>query len=198
MHDTRRHSDPLERLRADRARAFEVGDPCAGLCTVASVDAAGHPAARTLVLRELEGRFAVFTNRTSPKWTQFERSATVAVVVWLPMLNLQYRLQCTTHPVPDALVHASWLLRPDVPKRLDWFYTTAASQGTVIADRRALLDGLAGVSLPEPLTAPPTAAGRYLEPHSIDRLDLAQPDGVHDRRHFEWRGNDWVETVRVP
>jgi hypothetical protein len=32
----------------------------------------------------------------------------------------------------------------------------------------------------------------------VDRLDLAQPDGVHDRRHFERREGDWHERIRVP
>jgi pyridoxine/pyridoxamine 5'-phosphate oxidase len=190
--------DPLELLHADRARAAAVKDPCASLCTVASVDASGQPRARTLVLREVEGRFAVFGNRTSPKWSQLELGASVAVVVWLPALNLQYRLQCTTQPVPTPVVHASWQLRPAVPKRLDWYYTAHQPQGTPVTDRAALVEGLANVALPDPLVAPETAGGLFLEPFSIDRLDLAQPDGIHDRRHFEWRAGRWFETVLVP
>lgn len=190
--------DPLELLRADRARAAAAKDPCASLCTVASVDATGQPRARTLVLRDVDGRLAVFGNRTSPKWSQLERGASVAVVVWLPALNLQYRLQCSTRPVPTEVVHASWQLRPAVPKRLDWYYTEHQPQGTPVTDRAALVKGLANVALPDPLVAPGTAGGLFLEPFTIDRLDLAQPDGIHDRRHFEWRAGQWLETVLVP
>jgi pyridoxamine 5'-phosphate oxidase len=190
--------DPLGLLRADRARAVAARDPCASLCTVASVDAAGHPRARTLVLREVQGRFAIFSNRTSPKWAQLERGASVAVVVWLPLLNLQYRLQCDTAEVPMELVHASWLLRPEAPKRLDWYYTHQQPQGTPVRDRDALIDGLGRLTLPDPLVAPPTAGGLFVDPFSIDRLDLAQPDGIHERRHFERRATGWSETVLVP
>lgn len=190
--------DPLELLRTDRSRALDARDPCASLCTVASVDAQGHPRARTLVLREVAGRFALFGNRTSPKWPQLELGASVAIVVWLPTLNLQYRLQCTTHPVPAEAVHASWQLRPVVPKRLDWFYTHRQAQGTPLPHRSALVDGLERLTLPDPLVAPDTAAGLFVEPFTIDRLDLAQPDGIHDRRHYERRPDGWFETVLVP
>ena len=33
---------------------------------------------------------------------------------------------------------------------------------------------------------------------TLDRLDLNQADGVHDRRHFELTGEEWVETILVP
>ncbi|MGA0839618.1 MAG: pyridoxamine 5'-phosphate oxidase family protein [Pseudomonadales bacterium] len=190
--------DPIGWLRHDRARAQAARDPCAGLCTVASVDLAGHPQARTLVLRDIDGRLAIFLNRTSPKWFEIGAAPTVAVVVWLPVLNLQYRLSCRVEPVPDALVAASWQLRPPMPKRLDWLYTAALPQGSPVRDRDHLLDALATVPMPEPLTAPPTAAGLYLNAVTVDRLDLAQSDGVHDRRHFEHREGVWHEHVRVP
>jgi pyridoxamine 5'-phosphate oxidase len=190
--------DPVALLRSDRARAAAAQDPCANLCTVASVDQHGHPHARTLVLRDVEGALAVFSNRTSPKWSQLDGPVPVAVVVWLPVLNLQYRLRCATRPVPAAIVHASWQLRPAIPKRLDWFYTHQRPQGAPVADRMQLLADLANVVLPEPLVAPHTAGGLYLEPFVVDRLDLAQPDGIHDRRHFEFRDDGWFETVRVP
>lgn len=191
-------TDPIDWLREDRARALTAQDPCAGLCTVATVDAAGHPQARTLVLRDMNGRFALFLNRTSPKWLELDCAPSVAVVVWLPVLNLQYRLACRLEPVPDTLVAASWQLRPPAPKRLDWLYTETLPQGSIVRDRAHLLEALDSVPLPDPLVAPPTAAGLYLDAFTVDRLDLAQPDGVHDRRHFERREGRWHERVRVP
>jgi pyridoxine/pyridoxamine 5'-phosphate oxidase len=191
-------NDPVAWLRADRTRAAAARDPCAGLCTVATVDREGHPQARTLVLREVDAALAVFCNRTSPKWAELTQGPSVAVVVWLPTLNLQYRLRCAISPVPDDVVAASWTLRPPVPKRLDWLYTHHLPQGSAVADRGSLLAALAAVSLPEPLIAPATAGGLFLHPERIDRLDLAQPDGVHDRRHFELHEGRWRDSVRVP
>lgn len=189
---------PLDLLARDRARARELDDPCANLCTLASVDAAGHPQARTVILRELDGRLAVFGNETSPKWQQMALSASLAVVVWLPTLKLQYRLQCDTRPVAKSVVHESWQLRPDAPKRLDWYYTRVQPQSSAIDSRDALLSGVAGLSLREPLVAPRTAAGVYLEATVVERLDLDMADGIHDRRGFRRRADGWHEYTLVP
>lgn len=190
--------DPLRLLAEDRAKAREVGDPCADLCTLATVDSAGQPQARTVVLRELDGRLALFLNETSPKWQQIEQTPTVAVLVLLTSLQRQYRLQCTTRPVDKRLVHESWQLRPDTPKRLDWFYTRVQPQSSALEDRSALLAGLEALRLREPLTAPRTAAGLYLEPNWIERLDLAVDDGVHDRRGYRREPTGWREVTLVP
>lgn len=189
---------PLEQLAADRVRARELADPCANLCTLATVDAAGHPQARTVILRDLDGRLAVFLNETSPKWQQFGQAAPLAVVVWLPSVNVQYRLRCHTRPVAKQVVQESWQLRPAAPKRLDWFYTRVQAQSSPIGDRQSLLDQVGDLKLRQPLVAPRTAAGVYLEALSVERLDLGMVDGIHDRRSFQRRADGWHETVLVP
>ncbi|MEQ8859613.1 MAG: pyridoxamine 5'-phosphate oxidase family protein [Pseudomonadales bacterium] len=191
-------SNPLDLLDEDRGRARDRNDPCATLCTLATVDAAGHPQARTVVLRDLDGRLAVFGNTTSPKWSQMALSASLAVVVWLPSLQVQYRLQCDTRPVPKARISESWQLRRDPPKRLDWFYTRVQPQSSAIEHREALLGGVGGLQLREPLVAPRTAAGVFLEPISVERLDLDMADGIHDRRLFRRQPDGWREIVVVP
>jgi pyridoxine/pyridoxamine 5'-phosphate oxidase len=190
--------NPLIQLINDRNAARDQGDPCANLCTAATVDQHGHPQARTLVLREIEDRLAVFSNKTSPKWPQMSAGAAVAIVVWLPSLQLQYRLACQTEAIAEEIVHESWQLRGEVPKRMDWYYSDQQSQGSRVPDRDTLLRQLQAVDLPSPLVAPATASGLYLVPHSVDRLDLNQPDGVHDRRRFELVGQAWVESILVP
>ncbi len=191
-------ANPLDLLDEDRGRARGQNDPCANLCILASVDAAGHPQARTVVLRDVDGRLAVFGNETSPKWSQMTLSASLAVVVWLPTLQVQYRLQCDTRPVPKSIIHESWQLRPEPPKRLDWFYTRVQPQSSAIEHRQALTDGVGGLQLREPLVAPRTAAGVFLEPITVERLDLATSDGIHDRRLFRVQATGWREVVLVP
>ncbi|MFU8815769.1 MAG: pyridoxamine 5'-phosphate oxidase family protein [Pseudomonadales bacterium] len=191
-------ADPLVQLAADRAQARELADPCANVCTLATVDAAGHPHARTVILRDIEGRLAVFLNETSPKWLQLEHSASLALVVWLPSLNLQYRLQCQSRPVAKQQVQESWQLRPDAPKRLDWFYTRVQPQSSAVEGRQSLLDQIGELQLRQPLVAPRTAAGIYLEPVRVERLDLGMAEGIHDRRSFQRRADGWHELVLVP
>ncbi len=190
--------DPLAQLTRDRAEARRLEDPCANLCTVASVDSAGNPQARTLVLLDVNERLAIFANETSPKWREISLNERISVVVWLPVLNLQYRLRCGTERVPTHLVHDRWHQRPDPPKRLDWFYTNHLPQSSPLPDRDTLLERLAQIDLPEPLAPPQTAAGLYLSPTTVERLDLNQSNGIHDRRHFELSEDGWVQSVLVP
>lgn len=186
--------NPLCRLRQDRARARERNDPYAELCALATVDSNRHPQVRTLVLRDLDARLAVFVNASSPKWPSMER---VAAVVFLASLAIQYRLDGGTEPVPAATVKASWQLRPDAPKRLDWLYEERPQSSTV-ESREQLLADLAAVRYPDPPVAPDSARGLYLVPREIERLDLNQDSGIHDRRRWTLAEGEWRERVLVP
>lgn len=200
-------SDPIALLRAHRAAARAQGDASAELCTLCTVER-GEPRARTLVLREIEvragkmagtsgaaaTRLGVFLNRTSAKHAQFAESATVAVLVYLPSVHAQYRLTCRLEAVPAAIVRARWGLRPTMAKRLDWLYERHA-QGTAVPSRAALADQL---QAPCPDVAPATAIGYYIEPLEVERLLLAQPDDIHDRRRYRRVEGGWVEETLVP
>lgn len=190
--------DPIEQLSIDRQAARANADPCANLCTAATVDTNNHPQARTLVLRDVGSRLALFLNQTSPKWQQISDTGLLCVVVWLPSLNLQYRLQSQVEPVAKDLVDESWLLRPAVPKQLDWFYTTEQPQSSVLQSRQGLLQKLPLKNEAEHHVAPATAQGWYLLPFHVDRLNLDHPSGVHDRRAFSLNGGQWHETPLVP
>ncbi len=187
--------NPLELLHNDRSVARSRQDPCADVCTVANVDEHGRPQARILVLRDIEGELAIFVNATSPKWP---RLAEVHVVVWLPSVKVQYRLACTTDPIAEHIVHTSWHMLPEPPKRMDWFYTMQQPQSSAVADRDELLARLAALDLEDSPEAPPTARGLYLRATLVERLDLAQANGVHDRRRYALADEVWQETVLVP
>ena len=190
-------SPPLQELLRDRRRAGELNDAHAGLCTLATVDEHGLPHVRTLVLRELQGRLALFLNATSPKQRQLN-SGNAAVCVYLASLQRQYRLRCGIDAIDDKVVHESWQLRPDAPKRMDWYYMQGRVQSAKVGSRDMLLAELDRVELPEPLTAPTSAAGYWLNPHQVERLDLDQENGVHDRVAWTLEGDRWVETTLVP
>ncbi len=171
----------------------------ANLCVVATVDA-GEPEARTMVLRDVEPApsgppsLGIFVNSTSPKYREFRQSSTVAVVVYLPSLAVQYRLRGSLAQLPEGLVRASWQLRPPIPKRMDWLYEDHP-QSSVVRSREALVDLLHG---PEPASAPESAVGFRLVAQSVERLDLDTGDGVHDRRRYMSCGQSWREDVLVP
>lgn len=168
----------------------------AAVCTVANVDAQGAVQIRTLVLRNVNDQLAVFVNATSPKWPALQQ--TFAVQTYWPSVALQYRLQVSTTAIDANLVHKSWRLRPDLPKRMDWFYQQHGQQSSTVASRQALLDLVNRVELPEPLAAPEQARGLGLIPFEVERLDLSQADGIHDRQRYCLQNGIWSVTTLVP
>ena len=175
----------------------------ASLCVLATVGA-GEPQARVLVLREVAAprpadapsasRLGVFINASSPKFRQLAQSQTVALVVYLPSLSVQYRLRSDLQAIPSAIVRDNWLRRPPIPKRMDWLYEDHP-QGAAVASRERLVRLL---DRPVPDAAPDSARGYYLLPLEVERLDLGRRDGVHDRRRYTLRDTFWAEEVLIP
>ena len=165
----------------------------ANLCVLATVGAE-RPEARTLVLRDVDHRLALFFNGHSPKAREVGHSDAVAVLVYLPSLSLQYRLHTTLTAIPPDIVHANWQYRPDVPKKMDWLYERHP-QSSAIASRQALIENLPETT---PDRAPASAIGYFLAPLAVERLDLGQANGVHDRRRYTHQGEVWHERILVP
>ena len=211
--------DPLGRLHKDRRQARQRQDPWAELCVVATVTAGSEPSARVLVLRELAlgiettspsapqsdqrhtgtttPALGIFVNASSPKVNEFSHTSTVAVLIYLPSVMVQYRLRCTLNAIDPVVVREAWRMRPEVAKRMDWLYETHP-QSTEIASRRMLLDAVSSESRAQPLLAPESAVGYLFQPFEVERLDLSRADAPHDRRRYSAREGDWVESVLVP
>ena len=212
--------DPLGWLHKDRHQARQRQDPWADLCVVATVTGEGEPSARVLVVRELDlgtetasmssapwsdqrhpetanPALGIFVNASSPKVEEFSRSSTVAVLIYLPSVIVQYRLRCTLNAIDPVVVHEAWQMRPEVAKRMDWLYETHP-QSTEITSRRTLLDAVSSESGAQPLLAPESAVGYLFQPFEVERLDLSRTDAPHDRRRYSARKGNWVEAVLVP
>jgi pyridoxine/pyridoxamine 5'-phosphate oxidase len=186
----------LTQFHIDRDRARSAKDAMANVCTVANVDKNGSAQLRTLVLRDVEGQLAIFINATSPKWPHLQ--STVSLLCYWPSISIQYRIMATVSAVPEAIVQDSWQLRPPVPKQMDWLYETWLGQSSEIPDRDTLLKKLAEQALPAPLTASDNARGLLLAPQTIERLDLVQGNGVHDRSLATLTATGWTSITLVP
>lgn len=188
--------DVLAFFKQDRERAREQNDPMASVCTVATIDELGHPQVRTLVLRDIEESLAIFVNATSPKWSSLQNKC--AMHTYWPSVQIQYRMQVRTEPLPQDIVHASWQLRPDAPKHMDWLYESGNTQSSQIGSREELLAKLDSLQPPEPLIAPGNARGLKLIPQEIERLDLNQDNGVHDRALIRLTDTGTQTIVLIP
>jgi pyridoxamine 5'-phosphate oxidase len=128
-------ADPIaqfERWFADARRA-EVHEPNA--MTLATVDAAGQPAARMVLLKGVDARgLAFFTNRDSRKARELGANPRAALVFWWGPLQRQVRFEGTVEDVEAAEADAYFASRPKGSQLAAW----ASAQSTVIADRAAL------------------------------------------------------------
>ena len=191
--------DPLTLLADDRNKARAAGDPWANLCVLATIDAQLNPQARVVVLRDVERRFAVFINRSSPKHTELGLSHRHAILVYLASLGVQYRLTVSFEPVPATLVHQSWLERPRIPKVMDWLYEHFQPQSSAVPSREHLVERYAAVDmqLTQGIAAPSAALGFYLVAEQVERLELAG-DRIHARRRYRRDGPNWHATELIP
>ena len=185
----------MARFAADRGAAREAKDPMAAVCVLATVDEGGLPQARTLVLRDIPEGLALYVNASSPKWEQSQKQ--VAVHVWWPSIQIQYRIQARCEALPAEHIAESWQLRPDVPKQMDWLYEQRP-QSSVVSSREDLLNALENTNPPTPLVAPGGARGLLLGPEKIARLGLRQANGVHDRTQYELDTGRWLEHTLIP
>ena len=128
-------ADPIaqfERWFADARRA-EVHEPNA--MTLATVDAAGQPAARMVLLKGIDARgLAFFTNRDSRKAKELLANPKAALVFWWGPLQRQVRFEGTIEEVDAAEADAYFASRPKGSQLAAW----ASAQSSVIEGRAAL------------------------------------------------------------
>ena len=145
----RRWTRPLRRMRRDYAaaglaEADALADPIAqferwfddarraGLhepnaMTLATVDAAGQPAARMVLLKGVDARgLSFFTNRDSRKARELSANPRAALVFWWGPLQRQVRFEGTIEEVDAAEADAYFASRPKGSQLAAW----ASAQST--------------------------------------------------------------------
>jgi pyridoxamine 5'-phosphate oxidase len=180
--------DPLGEVRRwiEDAVAAGVAEPTAA--TLATVDAAGVPDARIVLVRGIDGSgVRWFTNLSSAKGRQLEHRPVAAVVLFWPDLERQVRLRGRVEDVPDAVSDRYFAGRPRGSQVAAW----ASQQSEVVTDRAAL-DRAADAAAErfgrdDPVPRPPHWGGQLLRPDTVE-LWQGRPARLHDRLR-------WTRTV---
>ena len=183
-------ADPLEQFTRwfDEACGAPVQEPNA--MTLATVDAAGQPAARTVLLKGIDRRGLTFyTNLESRKAGELAVNAKAALLFWWPPHARQVRFEGTIEPVADAEADAYFAARPRGSQIGAW----ASAQSSVIADRAALeaaeqeiVARFAG----DPVPRPPFWGGYRLVPERVEFWQ-GRINRLHDRLRYTRRGEGW-------
>jgi pyridoxamine 5'-phosphate oxidase len=183
-------ADPLEQFTRwfDEACRAPMLEPNA--MTLATVDATGQPAARTVLLKGIDRRGLTFyTNLDSRKARELAANPRAALLFWWPPHARQVRFEGAIERVADAEADAYFATRPRGSQIGAW----ASAQSSVITDRAALdaaereiAERFAGGPVPRP----PFWGGYRLVPERVEFWQ-GRTNRLHDRLCFTRRGKGW-------
>jgi pyridoxamine 5'-phosphate oxidase len=183
-------ADPLEQFTRwfDEAQSAPILEPNA--MTLATVDGAGQPSARTVLLKGVDRRGLTFyTNLESRKARELAANAKAALLFWWPPQGRQVRFEGEIERVDDAEADAYFATRPRGSQIGAW----ASAQSTVVADR-ATLDAaereIAARFADRPVPRPPFWGGYRLVPVRVEFWQ-GRINRLHDRLRYTRRGEGW-------
>ncbi|MFW6277819.1 MAG: pyridoxamine 5'-phosphate oxidase, partial [Halorhodospira sp.] len=157
------YREALGRVRAvlERAQEASLPEPTAGVLATAGVD--GWPAARTVLLKQLDEAGAVFyTNRTSRKGRQLAENPRAALCFYFQPLYEQVEIRGVVVPVNPAEADAYWCQR----ERLSQLGAWASHQSQPLESREVLEARLAEAEarFPDDVPRPPYWSGYRIVP----------------------------------
>ncbi len=178
----------------DDAAAAGVDEPTA--MAVSTVDDAGRPSARNVLLRGLDHGFVFYTNFTSHKGRDLAGNPNCALLFsWLG-LQRQIRVDGVAERLDDATCDDYFASRPRGSQLGAW----ASPQSEVIVSRDVLDDAVtetearfAGAAVPRP----PHWGGFRVIPATIE-LWQGRADRLHDRLRYRRAGDGWVIERLAP
>ena len=181
----------------EQARA--AGDPDATAMTLATADAQGRPAARTVLLKAVDARgFVFYTNYQSRKGRQLTENPHAALLfLWKTLRDqVQVKIEGTVEPVDLAEADAYFASRPRPSQIGAWASLqsqTLDSRDTFEARIDAFEKKFEGIEVPRP----PHWSGYRVVPEMIEFWYGAR-FRLHERQHYERVDGVWRKRMLYP
>ena len=189
--------DPFVEVQRWLSVAIDGGIPSANAMTLATVDERGRPAARIVLLKELDPRgFVFYTSYDGRKGRDLAAHPQAALVLWWEPLHRQIRVEGSVEKLDAADSDAYFATRP----RGSQLGAIASPQSQVISSRQELEAKVIALQQQYGESIPPRPAnwGGYRVVPDMIELWQGQPSRLHDRVRYTLANGAWIRERLAP